>query len=179
MHDTLQLEKAAKADPIISTIFQGVFAADQVPWTTLQRLPQWSIIINTDPIDKPGQHWVAALKRHNKCFFFDSYGKRPTTYQPRLWRMLNQCKANDKDYQQTYSTVCGDYCLLFLRLFTTKDFDTNDFSYLEKIGFDEDDDEGNDKLVHKTVHQWFPRILNVEKHNQCSRLNKIQFSKRW
>lgn len=165
MHDTIQLRKACEKDPIISQHFKGVFAADQIPMQKLSReMGSWSIIMNTDPLSKPGQHWVAVLKKDNKCYFFDSYGQAPTKYQPDLWKPFSRCERNQKDYQQTLSTVCGDYCIFFLRLFSTPGFKT-DFKHLDNY-FDEHRDEENDQLVHKVVHDWHPRILNEELHNQ-------------
>ena len=120
--------------------------------------------MNTDPHYKPGQHWVAAMKKNGICYFFDSYGDSPVKYNPVFWRPLQDCIRSKKDYQQTLSTVCGDYCLFFLRLFNLKDFPT-DFDYLDEY-LDENDDEANDNFIHKTVHEWFPAILNKELHDQ-------------
>ena len=80
MHDTLQLENACKRDPFINTTFQGVHAADQIPFQKLHRLPAWSIIMNMDPDYRPGQHWVAAMKKDGVCYFFDSNGDSPIKY---------------------------------------------------------------------------------------------------
>lgn len=164
MHDTIQLSKACQEDPFIQPVFQGVFAADQVPFQKLARLSNWAIIINTDPASRPGQHWVAAMKRNGRCYFFDSYGNDPSVYQRNIWRPFNRCERNTKDYQQTFSTVCGDYCLFFLRLFCLKDF-RPDFDHLDQY-FDEHRDSENDNLVHNIVHQWFPKILDEELHDQ-------------
>lgn len=164
MHDTIQLTQACQRDSYIAPLFQGVFAADKVPFSKLNRLGQWAIIINTDPAHRPGQHWVAAMKKNGKCYFFDSYGQAPSSYQNRLWNPLNRCSRSHKDYQQTYSTVCGDYCLFFLRLFCSPDF-RPDFDHLDEY-FNEHNDEDNDNLVHSVVHDWFPAILNKERHDQ-------------
>ena len=32
---------------------------------------------------------------------------------------------------------------------------------------DPKDDPSNDMFVHKKVHGWYPKILNVEKHNEA------------
>ena len=72
MHDTDQLRRACQQDEFISPVFKGVFAADQVPFGSLAREASWAVIINTDPISKPGQHWVAAVKpihSRGRCFF--------------------------------------------------------------------------------------------------------------
>ena len=97
MHDTLQLINACKRDPFISTTFQGVHAADQIPFQKLNNLPAWSIIMNTDSHHKPGQHWVAAMKKPNgQCYFFDSYGHAPVKYNPALWKPFQSYVRNKR-----------------------------------------------------------------------------------
>ena len=148
MHDTFQLRRVGRR---LSPHFKGVFAANQVPWSRLTG-GEWSVIMNTDPISRPGQHWVAAGRKGGRCFFFDSYGKRPAFYQPRLWRPLARCRANDKDYQQDDSTVCSDYALFFVKtLHRSPDEGGFDFARIDRH-FDESDDPGNDEHVHAVVH---------------------------
>ena len=167
MHDTLQLQKVCEKDEDISPHFLGVFAADQVPWQEIRKRSNWSMIINTDPISKPGQHWVASMKRSDgsgKCLFFDSYGNSPSTYNRQLWKPLERCDRNEKDYQQTLSTVCGDYCVFFLKLFSKED-QPLELNILDRF-FDEHDDKSNDDEVHKIVHRWYPKLLNNTQHDE-------------
>ena len=61
---TEQLSYLTKPDPCPAPIFVGVFASDQLPG-----LPElWkkrAYIVNTNPIDKPGSHWLAIFtKKH-------------------------------------------------------------------------------------------------------------------
>ena len=115
MHDTQQLQKVLDKEPAYQEFdFKQVLGADQLPsLKKLQQYKKWIVILNTDPISRPGQHWVLAMKPHNKnCFFFDSYGHSPAYYQPHLWSSLQKhCLYNKEDYQQDFSTVCGDYTL--------------------------------------------------------------------
>ena len=167
MHDTIQLQQVCEKDADIAPTFLGVFAADQIPWQELRKRNDWSIIINTDPISKPGKHWIAVMKRsrdNGKCLFFDSYGKGPTTYNAGLWKPLTECVKNDKDYQQTTSTVCGDYCVFFLKLFSKEQSPMN-MNVLDNF-FDEHDDQANDEQVHRIVHRWYPKLLNKTRHDQ-------------
>ena len=112
-----------------------------------------SIILNTDPISKPGQHWVAIVKRPER-------GHHPVDYHPIFWYNLRRCHHNAKDYQQDFSTVCGDYCLFFKNCFLKRNNSTNEIFLLDKY-LDEDDDASNDRFVCDTVH---PKILNNERH---------------
>ena len=81
MHDTIQLRRACLADEDISRYFRGVFGGDKLDLNGLVKDMQstWAIILNTDPISKRGQHWVAVVKRPGRehCLFFDSYSHRP------------------------------------------------------------------------------------------------------
>ena len=108
MHDTIQLRRTCLADEDISRYFRGVFSADELDLNGLVKDTQstWAIILNTDPISKPGQNWVAVVKRPERehCLFFDSYG------HPMLWSSFRWCRHDVKDYQQDFSTVCCDYC---------------------------------------------------------------------
>ena len=43
-------------------------------------------------------------------------------YNPNLWKPLQRCIRNKKDYQQTLCTVGGDYCLFFLKIIQSEGF---------------------------------------------------------
>ena len=100
MHDTTQLRAAGRC--IDSRHLKGVFAADLVPWAKMSPGSEWSMILNTDPSCLPGEHWVAVANKPDRrgCWFFDSYGLKPTCYRPVLWRPLNECYVNTVDCQQ-------------------------------------------------------------------------------
>src|SRR5438128_1093615 len=65
--------------------FLGVFALDEQPSTDdLSELKKYPVayIINSDPSNKPGQHWLAVYKesQDGALEFFDSYGQHPSNY---------------------------------------------------------------------------------------------------
>ena len=76
MHDTIQLRRACLADKDISKYLRGVFGADELDLNGLVKDTQttWTIILNTDPISKPGQHWVAVVKRPRENIVYFSIG---------------------------------------------------------------------------------------------------------
>ena len=165
MHDTTKLRVAGRR--IDLTHFKGVFAADLVPWTNMSPGSEWSVILNTDPSSLPGEHWVAVANKPDgrECWFFDLYRLKPTRYRPLLWQLLNKCQINTEDYQQDHSSVCGNYALFFLWLFhTTPRADVRRY-------FDPHDDAENDAAIHNTVHGWFPRLLNSERHDDPKTAN--------
>lgn len=62
----------------------GVFARDQLP--DLNRIPRpFALVLNTDPHDKPGQHWLGIFcpsKRRQQLFdsFVIFLGRQQTRY---------------------------------------------------------------------------------------------------
>lgn len=109
------LERVLRADPHASKFFVGVFAADTLPHP-LPRKPAL-LIANTDPRYRPGQHWVAIyVDAKGRGEYFDSYGLPPFVTWHRLF-MRKACKSwkyNHVDLQALNSTVCGQYCVVYL-----------------------------------------------------------------
>lgn len=104
--------------------FIGVFAADEIPTQSSEH--SVCFIANTDPSTLPGTHWVAfvifnnAVGAHSHTtYFFDSYGL-PLSYYSRLHSECAQREytnvrlVNTQQLQSIHSTVCGQYCALFL-----------------------------------------------------------------
>jgi nitrogenase subunit NifH len=52
--DSTQIEEIL--NDILGDVFCGVFASDMIP--QMSKYPA-AIVCNTDPHDKPGQHWIA------------------------------------------------------------------------------------------------------------------------
>ena len=157
MHDTEQLQLAARRDEHIGPIFLGVHPADRIP--TLRG--KSCFILNTDSHDKPGQHWICVFHDGVKTFiYFDSYGYPPTKWN-RHWSVFNSFLQNRVDLQQETSDVCGDYCLFVLKQLAsqTKPSLEKTLKYL-----DVHDKKGNDFLIYELIHEEYPRSLNSVKH---------------
>jgi len=114
---TSELERAIRSDQTHQE-FLGVFASDQLP----HRIGHYpaSLVVNTDPVHKPGTHWIAYYfdaKHH--LDYFDSEGMPPHPNTPlsqfadRNADSLSYC---DKPLQSIHSAVCGYYCIAFLSL---------------------------------------------------------------
>jgi hypothetical protein len=69
--DTYQLRCVLTRD--LGPSFGGVYPRDLLPET----LDQKAIVINTDPHDKPGAHWVCLYVTSPVVLYFDSYGLHP------------------------------------------------------------------------------------------------------
>ena len=113
--NTSQISLALKNNAITGPLFRGVFAADTVP-ASMAPFPG-SCIINTDPSDKPGAHWIALFQdQENTIESFDSFGKDFGFYGlGNIDLLLNEqiIKQNDKIQSDSNST-CGQHCLFLL-----------------------------------------------------------------
>jgi hypothetical protein len=113
--NTLEISRVAKSHPKLKKYFQGVYALDQIPYF-IPRYPA-AYIINTHPMKKPGDHWVALYfdSRYNGTYF-DSFG-----FPPRHKRIITFLKRNSSTWtysntplQYPFSLLCGEYCIYFL-----------------------------------------------------------------
>lgn len=161
MHDTVSLRQVCLQDPFIRPKFLDVYGADQVP-----RIPDTypcCCIANTDPIHRPGRHWVAVYWiGPDKGEFFNSYAERPSWLNER-WRCFDGFRQIPHELQAYETDVCGDYCLYFLyrrcrdvpMSSIVKPFSKSDLAY-------------NDQAVLERMHDLFPERLNSQLHPEVS-----------
>ncbi len=92
----------------------GVFPSDKFP-TTTDYSDRFGFVLNTDPSDKPGTHWVAIFIEGNSAEYFDSYGLPPTIPTIRKFlQKFGELQYNKRRIQGLLSSVCGHYCIYFL-----------------------------------------------------------------
>lgn len=95
--------------------FAGVHPCDHLPQL------KWgqAMIVNTDPHDRPGEHWVALYKSKLDCLeYFDSFGLPPLV--PDIRKYINNSSHSSFTYssvqlQHNTSTTCGNYCIVFVK----------------------------------------------------------------
>lgn len=76
--NNIQLEKILKKDKCTRQKFIGIFPRDKLPKRV--EFPS-CFIFNTDPHDRPGEHWIAVyIDNKGKCQFFDPFGNSPSYY---------------------------------------------------------------------------------------------------
>jgi hypothetical protein len=97
--------------------FLGVFALNDLPKEHKRKYP-YAFILNTDTRNLGGQHWIAVyVDRSGRGEVFDSFGQSPP--QRLAWwlsdRVGTRWRFNKKPYQFLFSSLCGAYCILFLR----------------------------------------------------------------
>lgn len=111
--NTHKLIGLCKNDPELKLLFAGVFPADQLPKSSIYPA---AYIVNTDPRNKPGTHWIAIYIDYEMCGdYFDSYGRKPLPgFKTFLDKNCIEWEYNSKQIQAPLTSVCGQYCLYFL-----------------------------------------------------------------
>ena len=95
--------------------FLGAYPCDMIPNIG----PNQGVIVNTDPRDKPGTHWVAIYRpTQGPVEYFDSFGLPPlvpatidymSRIAPRGWTY------SISNLQHDVSDSCGHHCLNFMK----------------------------------------------------------------
>src|SRR6266536_3009053 len=106
------IERLLKSDPICRRIFLGTYPRDQLPHS----LPKPSLMIcNTDPHDKPGQHWTVIYVRDDEYGeYFDSLGQPPPKiFETYLNKLCTFWTFSDRQLQSIISRFCGHNCIFY------------------------------------------------------------------
>lgn len=115
--NTEQLRCVIQCDPCLHDRVVGVFAIDEINNVNLCRGS--SLICNTQPKRKQGEHWIAMYMLPNGTMeFFDSLGRKPMHVSFRFETFIRKHTPsylyNSKRLQGESSNVCGQYCLYYL-----------------------------------------------------------------
>ena len=150
----------------ITADFLGVFPSDQLP-LPFSRWPA-AFVANTDPSDRPGQHWVAVYQESpsRPLEFFDSCGLSPEFFS--LTLPISPLILNNKQLQGFDSNVCGHYCIFFLvhRPLARSFRDT--LNLISALGAStKDRDQTVQSLIR--MHMFYPRVScdSSHSHSQC------------
>lgn len=112
--NTKQLWNALCLNPVTNLYFDGIFSSD-----TLKdiKIKPDLIICNTDPSDKPGEHWVLFFFSENSVDFYDSLGREITYYGSVFTDFIKNFALDYKQClsrtQPLKSDLCGQYCLYY------------------------------------------------------------------
>ena len=117
--NNLQLDYLAGTHPKLAQVFYGTVPCDRLPRTLPQEGPT-AYIVNTDPHDEPGRHWIAIWTEGNVSEIMDSYGLSLEVYGTTdpivewLSRHFKYQLHNRQSLQSLFSQSCGDYALMYL-----------------------------------------------------------------
>ena len=118
--NNVQLDHLANTQPALARVYYGAVPCDRLPKTLPQDEGPTAYIVNTDPHDEPGTHWIAVWTHRNVCEVMDSYAVSLDVYgtaEPlKEWmdRHFKYQIHNGKSFQSIFSQSCGDYALMFL-----------------------------------------------------------------
>ena len=114
---TNELYGLALTDAPLGKYFGGVFVADKTP-IHIESYPK-AFIVNTDPSDKPGEHWLGVwFNNEESVEFYDSYAMPPHYYSKDIQQFVRRPILQDIPWalQEYDSSTCGDYALYFLMM---------------------------------------------------------------
>ena len=95
---------------MIGVLWLGVFAHDELPDFS-RGIRLWCLILNTDPKDHPGTHWIAFYAPlAGGIKLFDSFGLSPRIYNLDFFKSLNLSFS----LQSPSSFVCNHYCIVYI-----------------------------------------------------------------
>ena len=154
--NTRDIHKILAADMFVHRFNFKVLARDQLP-THIDRTKPAAFIINTDPSDRPGLHWVGLYFDGLGHFeYVDSFGLPPLHDEIETLIAHNTTQPltyNTRGLQDILSNTCGLYVLYFILIksrggsmrrvvtpFTT--------SHRQRV---------NDRVVYRLVRPWLVR----------------------
>ena len=94
--------------------FRGVYSIDTLP-TNGRGL----MVVNTDPSDRPGTHWIAIYVDSEgiRGEYFDSLGREPhAIFRRYLQKNCEDWIYNERQIQSVASRFCGHYCVYYCTL---------------------------------------------------------------
>ena len=110
--------------------YLGTFACDELPENP-KDLTSFSFVVNVDPSNEPGSHWLAVVFKTGIFYFIDSYGRSyndrglfPKLFIDIFQKYFEKSKVicNRKMLQQLVSNACGDYAIYFIREMSKNSF---------------------------------------------------------
>lgn len=153
--NTLEIWNALSENRYTQKYFKGVFPLDLLP-KLIKKKPAL-FVVNTDRSNKPGSHWVAIyLPMKGKPEYFDSYGIQPIHNEFLEFFKRNKFTKvlyNKTQLQNLLSTVCGQYCCVYL-LYKAQKKSLENFI---ETNFEKDKFRKNDKRVETLFLKNFER----------------------
>ena len=96
--------------------FIGVFPSDKHCLPKISTYPS-ALIINTDPHQLPGQHWIAIyFLNKNTVEYFNTSGRQPSIKSiiKFMYKNAKYVIYNTSQLQSDYSMTCGAFCIYYL-----------------------------------------------------------------
>ena len=143
----LEIDLYLKNDLYTSGCYRGVMSFEELPHLETRRPSLY--VINTDKRSGPGLHWTVLhlpSEKNDPPEFFDSLAETPSHYNASIENYLirhgPQYNIIKDRIQGKYSSVCGNYCVLFA-YFRCRGYSLEQFV----SNFDRNDVDMNDVMV--------------------------------
>jgi len=106
-----QITQILIANQKTSKIFEGCFPCDLLPSPNSLRRPT-TLIVNLDPHEKEGSHWITLYLEKEQIFYFDSLALPISSciFNSFLKNFKN-VKRNVNSYQSPLSNNCAYHCI--------------------------------------------------------------------
>ena len=94
--------------------FMGCYSPDLLP-SFPNSFPR-TLIINTVPSNKEGEHWVALVLKKKRCYYFDSFGV--PIMNGNILKFLEGYRKvtySNVCIQSINSEKCGKFCIAFVK----------------------------------------------------------------
>ena len=143
----------------------GVCARDELPDRPMEKR-SFALVINTDPHDKPGQHWLAIYAPTEGAYeLFDSFGLSPSFY---ALDFLEPTHSLDS-FQSYSSSACGHYCIYFIYLRSRYHSFNHISEYLHRVLCP-------DRYIIEYVHELSARYHALNPCHRTGQCSKIKCS---
>ena len=107
--DNKSLEQIIKNIPILRYKYQGSFPANQIPPIPTNTF----VIVNIDPINLEGSHWIMLANKNGGIYYGDSMGLPLTHYKNIRLPFKNKAVRQLVRYPMQKQPLCGLYCIYF------------------------------------------------------------------
>ena len=99
--DNVSLQQIINGIPLLKYWYRGSFASDYVP--TLDN--DTFAIINTQPSNMQGEHWIMIANSRQKLYFADSLGRKKYSFLKQKFEQMMP------EPLQSHPSVCGFYTI--------------------------------------------------------------------
>ena len=112
--NAIQIENDVRRVAGTERYFKGVYSSDNMPSST----PPYCFIVNSEPSDQPGDHWLAFWVNEDSVEFFDTYGRTPYMFDNAFSAFLGgrKCFYNSVGLEGIFSKTCGQFSIYYICL---------------------------------------------------------------
>ena len=110
-----QLRWILSGDKFTKLSFRGVYATDEIKSIKTVSFPS-SFVVNLNPSNKPGSHWVAVyFDKNGVGKYFDSFGSYPPHKVVHfLCSHAKGWQYNCMQVQELYTMTCGQFVVFYI-----------------------------------------------------------------